>query len=435
MIDHIHQIPVAAGEDTPPMSNNKVHSIESHGLGPVHDALTAIIRKGARDLVEQALQAEVEVMLAELSDLMDERGRRRIVRNGYLPEREIQTGVGAVAVKVPRVKDRAPDAAGAVGFSSRIVPKYVRKSRSLEAMIPWLYLKGVSTGDFSEALTALLGRDAPGLSPATISRLKATWESDYEAWRKRDLRGKQYVYLWADGIHCNVRMDSAQCVLVVIGATEEGRKELVAIEDGYRESAESWRQLLLDLKNRGLTEHPRLAVADGALGFWRALYEVYGQSRGQRCWVHKTVNVLNCLPKGLQPRAKGHLHDIYLAETRQEAEKAFDFFLKAYGPKYPKAAACLEKDREALLAFYDFPAEHWKHLRTTNPIESTFATVRLRTAKARGCFSRTTVLTMVYQLALSAERSWRRLNGHAWLKDVTANIVFIDGIHPSRIAA
>jgi len=418
------------------MEQDKVFRLENQPRSIVEDSLTEILRKGARQLIEQAIEAELEHLLETTRHLRDEQGRRRVVRNGHLPERDVQTGIGPVTVKVPRVRDRIPSTENRIGFSSSILPPYVRKTKSLEALIPWLYLKGVSTGDFSEALSALLGRDAPGLSPATVSRLKASWQNDLETWQKRDLSGKRYVYLWADGVYFNVRMDEdAQCVLVVIGATESGRKELLAIQDGYRESTQSWRELLLDLKRRGLLEAPALATGDGALGFWKALHEVYSSTRPQRCWVHKTANVLNCLPKKIQPKAKEHLHDIYLAETRSDAKEAFTYFLDLYAPKYPKAADCLAKDRDELLAFYDFPAEHWKHLRTTNPIESTFATVRLRTAKTRGCFSRQTVLTMVFQLARCAQQRWRRLNGYDWIPDVANNITFIDGIHPDRIAA
>lgn len=421
------------------MRQNNVHPLQSHHPTTstlLDDPLTELLRQGARKLIEEALHAELELMLERVAHLRDEQGRRRVVRNGYLPEREVQTGIGPVTVKAPRVRDRDKAARQKIRFTSSILPKYMRKTRSLEALIPWLYLKGVSTGDFSEAPAALLGVDAPGLSQTTISRLKAVWKQDYDAWRRRDLSQKEYVYFWADGVYFNVRMDQhAPCILVIIGATKEGRKELVAIEDGYRESAQSWRKILLDLKRRGLTTAPRLAVGDGALGFWKALHEVYGSTRPQRCWVHKTANVLNALPKSQQPKAKQRLHEIYQAETKEKAEAAFSFFIKAYEAKYPKAAACLAKDRDQLLAFYDFPAEHWRHLRTTNPIESTFATVRLRTAKVRGCFSRETVLTMVFRLALCAEKTWRRLNGSRLLVDVLAGIQYIDGIHPDRIAA
>ena len=419
------------------MSQNKIHALEKHQTNPlVDDPLTDLIRQGARTLIEQAIKAELDVLLERVGHLRDEEGRRRVVRNGYLPERQVQTGIGPVEVKVPRVRDRRGHGEKAIRFVPSMLPRYMRRAPSIEALIPWLYLKGVSTGDFSEALAALLGTDAPGLSPATISRLKAIWTQEYDTWRQRDLTGKRYVYFWADGVYMNVRMDQdTQCILVIIAATEDGTKELLAIEDGYRESAQSWREVLLDLKRRGLKIGPKLATGDGALGFWKALHEVYGQTRGQRCWVHKTANVLNNLPKSQQPKAKQRLHEIYLAETKQEAEQAFDFFVETYQAKYPKAAECLRKDREELLAFYDFPAEHWRHIRTTNPIESTFATVRLRTGKVRGCFSRMTALTMVFRLAQEAEKTWRRLNGSKLLPDVVANIIYIDGIHPDRIAA
>lgn len=419
------------------MKQNKIHALEKQQTDQlVEDPLTELIRRGARTLIEQAIEVELEALLECIRPLQDEMGRRRVVRNGYLPEREVQTGVGPVEVKVPRVRDRVGKGENAIRFVPSMLPRYMRKTRSIEALIPWLYLKGVSTGDFSDALAALLGVDAPGLAPATISRLKKVWAQEYDAWRRRDLSMKPYVYFWVDGVYMNVRMDQdAQCLLVVIGARADGTKELVAIEDGYRESAQSWRELLLDLRRRGLKTAPKLAVGDGALGFWKAVSEVYGQTRHQRCWVHKTANVLNKLPKSQQPKAKQHLHEIYLAETKQEADEAFDFFLQAYGAKYPKATRCLAKDREALLTFYDFPAEHWRHIRTTNPIESTFATVRLRTGKVRGCFSRETALTMAFRLAQEAEKTWRCLNGSKLLPDVVANITYINGVHPDRIAA
>lgn len=421
------------------MRYDNVRRLESHPSEPtsfVDDPLTDLLRNGARKLIEEAVHAELEVLLASKENLRDEQGRRRVVRNGFLPERPLQTGIGEVTVKVPRIRDRSQTASPKINFTSSILPKYMRKTRSLEALIPWLYLKGISSGDFSEALSALLGADAPGLSQGTISRLKAIWKQEYEVWRSRDLSGKEYVYFWVDGIHFNVRLDQdRQCVLVIIGATETGDKELIAIEDGYRESAQSWREILLDVKRRGLTDAPKLAVGDGALGFWKALHEVYPSTKWQRCWVHKTANVLNKMPKSQQPKAKQRLHEIYLAETFKEAGEAFDFFVETYQVKYPKAVECLTKDRDVLLTFYDFPAEHWAHLRTTNPIESTFATVRLRTAKVRGCFSRETVLTMVFRLSQCAEKKWRRLNGSSQLVDVLAGIKYIDGMHPNRIAA
>ena len=305
--------------------------------------------------------------------------RRRIVRNGHLPERLIQTGIGPVDVRQPRVRDRrAGEGAGAIRFTSAILPRYLRRTKSLEDLLPWLYLRGISSGDFSEALAALLGAQAPGLSASTIGRLKEVWQDEMERWQRRDLSAKRYVYFWVDGIYFGARLEEEkQCILVIIGATDHGTKELIAITDGYRESEQSWREVLLDLKRRGLGIGPELVTGDGALGFWKALRQVYGAAREQRCWVHKTGNILNKLPKGLQNKAKGHLQDIWMAETRKDAETAFDFFLEAYGPKYEKATACLAKDRDALLSFYDFPAEHWKHVWTTNPIESTFATVEL----------------------------------------------------------
>ena len=323
-----------------------------------------------------------------------------------------------------------------IRFRSSLVPPYLRRSKSVEELLPLLYLKGISTGDFSEALSALLGPDAPGLSANTISRLKGKWVQDYEQWRRRDLSKKRYVYWWADGVYCNVRFDDARlCLLVLIGARGDGKKELIAVEDGYRESEQSWWALLRDLHSRGLTSEPKLAVGDGALGFWKALAKVYGNTRQQRCWMHKTGNVLNYFPKAVQPRAKKALHQIWMAETRQDAYQAFDEFLATYQLKFPKATACLAKDREELLAFYDFPAEHWPHLRTTNPIESTFATVKLRTAKTRGCLSRQTMLTMVFKLCRSAEKRWRRLQGYRRLGEVIDNVKFINGIREDEVAA
>jgi len=401
------------------------------------DPLTDILRAGARQLLTQAVEAEIEGHIAAHADLTDASGRRRIVRHGYLPAREIQTGIGAVRVKAPRARDRDPEAPGGrIGFSSSILPRYLRRAKSIEELLPWLYLKGISTGDFGEALVALLGPDAPGLTASTITRLKARWWEQYLSWQKRDLSAKNYVYFWADGVYFSPRMEhDAQCILVIIGATDKGQKELIAITDGYRESAQSWREVLLDLKRRGLKKAPTLAIGDGALGFWKALREVYGSAREQRCWVHKTGNVLNKLPKGLQKKAKQHLHDIWMAETRKDAEAAFDFFLAAYGPKYDKAVACLAKDRDVLLTFYDFPAEHWKHIRTTNPIESTFATVRLRTYRTKGCLSRKTAMAMVFKLCQCAQRKWRKLDGSNQLAEIIRGVKFVDGEHQGRAAA
>jgi transposase-like protein len=296
-------------------------------------------------------------------------------------------------------------------------------------------LKGVSTGDFSEALAALLGKDAPGLSASTISRLKDAWSEELKEWQQRSLKGKEYVYLWVDGVHFGARMeDAAQCMLVIIGATKHGDKELLAIVDGYRESEQSWLEALNDLKRRGLAVAPKLAVGDGALGFWKALPQVFGETRWQRCWMHKTGNVLDKLPKHIQARAKENLHQIWMAETKEKAEKAFDHFVESYEAKYPKATECLAKDRDVLLTFYDFPAEHWIHLRTTNPIESTFATVRLRTAKTRGMLTRDTMLTMVFNLSMSAQKRWRRLNRPERLGELIQGIKFVDGIKQEEAA-
>jgi transposase-like protein len=387
-------------------------------------------------LLAAAVEAEVSAFIAEHSDLVDEGGRRRVVRHGYVPEREVQTGIGAVSVRRPRVRDRAPGGDGHIRFTSTILPPYLRRAKSVEELLPWLYLKGISTGDFGEALAALLGPDAPGLSAATIGRLKAVWADEYERWTRRDLSAKRYVYFWADGVYFQPRLDhDKQCLLVIIGADEIGNKDIVGLSDGYRESTQSWFELLLDLKRRGLTVAPELATGDGALGFWKALGQVYGPTREQRCWVHKTANVLNKLPKSVQGKAKGHLQDIWMAETKADAEAAFDFFVGAYGPKYDKAAACLAKDRDCLLTFYDFPAEHWKHLRSTNPIESTFATVRLRTTKTKGCLSRKTALAMVFKLLLSARKKWRRLDGSDHLAEIIEGVTYKDGIKQIQHAA
>jgi len=391
---------------------------------PVADALTEVLRRGARELLQQAVEAEVAEAIAQFATLKDEAGRQRVVRNGYLPERSIQTGIGAVAVRAPRVRDRA----GELKFSSSILPPYLRRTRSLDELLPWLYLKGLSSSDFSGALTALLGPAAPGLSAATICRLKEIWRLEYKQWRQRSLSDKEYAYVWADGIYFGVRLEDArQCMLIIIGATKEGRKELLGLTDGYRESEASWKELLLELKERGLTVDPKLAIGDGSLGFWKALPQVFGSTRAQRCWKHKTANVLNKLPTGLQAKAKADLNDIWMAESRAAAEQALDNFLLSYELKYPKASECLHKDRAALLTFYDFPALHWQHIRTTNPIESTFATVRLRTSKTRGCVSRGGMLAMVFKLTKVAEQKWYKLKGSEFLVQVIQGIRFKDG--------
>ena len=397
--------------------------------GSFADPLTEVLRNGARALLTQAVEAEVAALLSCHADKLMDDGRQRLVRHGHLPEREIMTGIGPVTVRCPRVRDRVGEGAERIRFSSAILPPYARRSKSLEVLIPVLYLKGISTGDFEEALIALLGKDAGGLSASTISRLKEAWAEEHAHWSKRDLSAKRYVYFWVDGIHVQARLeDAAQCLLVIIGATPEGKKELVGLTDGVRESAQSWRELLLDLKRRGLAMGPELAVADGALGFWQAVEEVWPLTRGQRCWVHKTANVLNKLPKSQQSKAKRALQEIWMAETKNDALMAFDAFVETWSIKYDRAVDCLIKDRDALLAFYEFPAEHWKHLRTTNVIESSFATVRHRTVRSKGCLSNKTALAMIFKLAEAAEKSWRRLDGHNQLPKVILGVRFADGM-------
>jgi transposase-like protein len=399
--------------------------------GTFNDQLTDVLRNGARALLAQAVEAEVADFLGTHAELKTADGHRRVVRHGHLPEREVMTGIGPVAVRQPRVRDREAGAEdpARIRFSPAILPPYARRSKSLEMLIPILYLKGISTGDFETALAALLGKDAPGLSASTIARLKEVWVDEHKRWNERDLSAKRYVYVWADGIHLQARLeDDVQCILVIIGATPEGKKELIGFTDGTRESAHDWRTLLLDLKRHGLAIAPELAVADGALGFWKALGEVWPKTREQRCWVHKTANVLNRLPKSQHAKAKRALQEIWMAETKTDADAAFDAFIESYQVKYDKAAGCLEKDREALLAFYDFPAEHWKHLRTTNPIESTFATVRHRTTRSKGCLSNKTARAMVFKLVDGAQKNWRRLDGHNQLPKIIQGVKFTDGL-------
>ena len=405
--------------------------------GAFEDPLTEVLRNGARALLAQAVEAEVAEFLGKHADLKTGDGRQRVVRHGHLPERDVMTGIGPVAVSQPRVRDRGASADNAerIRFTPTILPPYARRSRSLEVLIPILYLKGISTGDFEEALAALLGKDAPGLSARTISRLKEVWTDEHLRWTQRDLSARRYVYVWADGIYLQARLeDEKQCILVLIGATPEGKKELIGFTDGARESAQDWRELLLDLKRRGLSISPKLAVADGGLGFWKALGEIWPTCVEQRCWVHKTANVLNKLPKSQQPKAKRSLQEIWMAETRHDAVAAFDAFIESYQLKYKKAADCLAKDREALLAFYEFPAEHWKHLRTSNPIESTFATVRHRTIRSKGCLSNATALAMVFKLVDAAQKSWRRLDGHNQLPKVVLGAMFKDGLEVAQAA-
>jgi len=399
------------------------------------DVMTEILQQGAQKMLAQAIQEEVTAWIEERAEIRDPKGHQQVVRNGYLPQRKITTGVGEVAVTQPRVRDRRP-AGQAEKFTSKILPPYLRKTKSIEELIPWLYLKGISTGDFSEALAALLGEDAKGLSATTVTRLKKVWENEYQDWNKRSLADKEYVYVWADGVHFNIRLEEdRQCILVLMGATKDGKKELIAIADGYRESEQSWKTLLLDVKARGLAVDPKLATGDGALGFWKAIRQVWPKTREQRCWVHKTANILDKMPKRLQPTAKAMLHEIWMADTRENANKAFDLFVATYEAKYSKAVDCLTKDRDVLLTFYDFPAEHWIHVRTTNPIESTFATVRLRTKRTKGSGTRTACLTMVFKLMQSAQKRWRALNGSERIPDVIQGVTFVNGIKEPKAAA
>ncbi|HXK36351.1 MAG TPA: IS256 family transposase [Candidatus Paceibacterota bacterium] len=387
--------------------------------------LDELAREGARRMLQAALETEVADYLEHHQTLLDDDGHRLVVRNGHLPERDLITGVGPVRLTQPRVRDKRDGEK----FTSKILPPFLRRAPSVDALIPVLYLKGVSTGDFSEALAAILGPNAAGLSPTNVVRLKEGWKKDYETWSSRGLSAKKYVYWWADGIYFNVRLDRDRpCMLVLMGALEDGKKELVGIHDGHRESKASWLTLLRGLKRQGLTATPKLAVGDGALGFWAAVEEAFPGVTEQRCWVHKTSNILDKMPKSVQPDAKKLIHEMYLSPTREAALKAFDEFKKRYKAKYPKAVDCLDKDKDVLFAFYDFPAEHWLHLRTTNPIESTFATVRHRTRQTKGCGSRLATLTMVFKLALEAERSWRRLNGHQLIAKVIEGVKFVDGV-------
>ena len=395
----------------------------------IDDPLTDLLRTGARRLLAQAVEMEAEAFLAAMRDLRLPDGRARLVRHGHGPERTIQTGIGPVPVARARVRDRG--AAGPedrVRFTSTILPKWARRTRSLDALLPVLYLRGISTGDFQEALAALLGKDAPNLSPAVVTRLTATWADEYARWQGRDLSARRYVYIWADGVYLQARMEEqAECMLVLIGATPEGKKELVGFQVGVRESAQSWRELLVDVKRRGLGLAPEIAVGDGALGFWHALDEIFPGTRHQRCWVHKTANVLNKVPKSVQTAMKADLREIHGAPTRAAAGAAMAVFVEKYGAKYERAATCLIKDRDALLAFYDMPAEHWDHLRTSNPIESVFATVRHRTVRTKGALSQTTAKLMVFKLVMAAAKTWRRLKGENQLPKVVAGVIFRDG--------
>ncbi len=394
----------------------------------VHATLEQIARDGARRALQKAIEDEVAQYVDAHREHLDDAGRRLVVRNGHKPPRTILSGLGPIQVEQPRVNDRRIDEDGVrFRFTSKILPPYLRKTKTIEDLVPWLYLKGISTGEMSDALVHL-GFDGTGLSAASVTRMTEAWQGEYADWNKRSLAGKRYVYVWADGIYFGCRLtDDRPCVLVLMGATADGTKELLAIHDGQRESETSWLEVLSGLKDRGLVEPPKLATGDGSLGFWLAMAKAFPSTRQQRCWVHKTANVLDKLPKGQQPAAKAMLHEIWMAATREEAIKAFDRFIEVYGTKWPRVKDCLEKDRTELLAFYDFPAEHWGHLRTSNPIESTFATVRLRTYRTKGPGSRKAGLAMVFKLAQKAEKGWRKLNGSAKLQDLIDGIVFVDG--------
>lgn len=405
--------------DEPIVSENQ--AVEKNNL------LEEIIREGARKVLQAAIEHEVGTYIDMFKEFRDERGKRMVVRHGFLPERDLLTGIGPLSIKQPRVRDKREGKS----FTSAILPRYMRRVPSLDNLIPVLYLKGISTGDFTEALEAILGENAKGLSASTIVRLKKQWEQDFRQWARRDLTGSRYVYFWADGIHFNVRLEDTenkrQCILVIIGARTDGTKELVAVLDGYRESKLSWMELLSSLKERGLSQGPKLAIGDGALGFWAALRETYPECEEQRCWVHKTANILDKMPKSVQPKAKQRIHDIYLAPTKEQALVAYNSFLTLYNKKFPEACECLSKDKDVLFTFYDFPAEHWVHIRTTNPIESTFATVRLRTEKTKGCGTRLATLTMIFKLVLETQKTWKRIKGYRLIPKVLDGETFVDG--------
>jgi len=395
----------------------------------IEDPLTEILRAGARRLIAQAVEAEFETFLASNAELVLPDGRQRVVRHGHDPVRAIQTGIGPVDVRKPKARDRGAAEGARIRFTSNILPKWARRTKSLDALLPVLYLRGISAGDFQEALAALLGKDAPNLSPAVIARLKGEWEEEYRRWQKRDLAARRYVYVWADGVYLQARMEpQAECMLVLMGATPEGKKELIGFKTGLRESAQSWKELLVDLKARGLSIAPEVAVGDGALGFWKALDEAFPTTRHQRCWLHKTLNVLDKFPKSMQPNAHRDLREIWLSPDRAAAEAAMTTFGVKYAPKYSKAVECLIKDREQMLTFFDFPADHWDHLRTSNPIESVFATVRHRTVRMKGALSQDTARLMVFKLVMAASKTWRRLKGQNQLPKVISGVKFKDGI-------
>ncbi len=410
------------------MNKNNVIELERRAISA--DPLTELLKEGARKLLAEAVESEVQELLAKYQDWRTESGHAGVVRNGYLPERELQTGLGPIRVRIPKVRSKTGEA---VSFQSVLVPPYVRKTATFEAAIPWLYLKGVSSGEMAEALRVLVGPQAQGLSASTVSRLKQVWAEEYRAWSQRRLGQDRWVYVWADGVYSGLRAEDAKlCALVIIGVNERGEKHFLAIEDGVRESTQSWREVLLNLKSRGMSA-PQLAIGDGAMGFWAALDEIFPASRQQRCWMHKTMNVLNCLPKSAQPKAKQALHAIWQAETKDDANKAFDLFIEIFEAKYPKATSCLLKDRDELLAFYDFPAQHWQSIRTSNSIESTFATIRHRTKRSKGCLTRNGMLHMMFKLSQCAEKKWRRLRGFDYLAKVITGVKFKDGIEVKEI--
>ena len=409
---------------------NKNNVIELEGRVAGRDLLTELLRDGARQLLAQAVESEVQELLAAHQDRRTSSGHAGVVRNGYLPERELQTGLGPISVRIPKVRAKCGTP---VSFQSALVPPYVRKTATLEAALPWLYLKGVSSGEMASALQVLVGPQAQGLSASTIGRLKQVWGEQYRHWNQQRLDKDRWVYVWADGVYSGLRAEQTKlCALVIIGVNERGEKHFLAIEDGVRESTQSWREVLLRLKSRGLNS-PQLAIGDGAMGFWAALEEVYPSTRQQRCWMHKTMNVLNCLPKSGQAKAKQGLHEIWQAESKQSAERAFELFIATYEAKYPKATMCLHKDREELLAFYDFPAQHWQSIRTSNPIESSFATIRHRTKRSKGCLSRNGMLHMMFKLGQCAEQNWRRLRGFNYLAKVIEGVKFKDGIEVTEV--
>ena len=417
------------------MKKNKPEELRNPEENSFTSMLDEVVRKGAQKMLETALKLEVEEFCQSHDEQRDEDGRRLITRNGYSKSRNIVTGAGQLAIQTPRVDDRALVEAGKPRFKSSLVPPYLRRTKNIEELVPVLYLKGISTGGFTEALEKIFGKNVIGFSAENIVRMKQIWEQDYKQWISRDLSESRYVYWWIDGIYFNVRLnDDRQCILVIIGAKEDGTKELIAVEDGFRETKESWRSIIRDLKRRGLTTGPELAIGDGALGFWAAIAEEFPNTKTQICWVHKTANILDKMPSSLQGKAKKMIHDIYLSPTKQDANVAFDIFIEEFELKYPRAVASLRNNRDELMSFFDFPAEQWQHIRSTNVIESTFATVRLRTKRTKGCGSRIATLTMVFKLAESAEKRWRKLRGYKKLSLLLEGVQFQDGVELQQAA-